>query len=287
MVAQRTLSSGEFQIMVPPFDLHDGAINPIEAVGGLMIPKSRVLLPEHTGVESFRVALDPSLPDQIDSRHQVYFGNLYVDGQGPEGLALKTYNTNNGANNWRKEVAAHELARRAGLPTLSPVLLAQTRSGATLMGTRYISDLFDLDRRFMGSVPVGYEIDELALFLTSAAALATLHNSDVIHGDAAPRNFAFRGISSGDRKPVVIDPETYRFPGEQKASEIKDLKERDLNQLINESASLVAIKEAREKAGGKNKVTKVKVPESAILEAQKTVADAINPIYHNITGHSF
>lgn len=285
MVEQRTPSSDSFDIMPAPFDIHDGAINPIEAFEGLYLPKRKILLPEHATAETFAVSLDPSrLPKQVDSRHQVYFGNLKVDDLDAEAVALKTYNTTNGADNWRQELAALELGRRAGLPILTPLMLLQTRSGVTLLGTRFIPDLFDLDRRYMGNVPDGYEVDEQTMVFTATAALAAQHISDVTNGDAAPRNFAFRGPSSGDRKPIVTDPEFYKFPGQHTSNELGKRKKADLEYLIGESASLISKKEARDRTLPGHKI---KVDEKLILNTKPRVTEMARAVYDNITGHSF
>ncbi len=281
MVQQRTPSSGElpgqFQVMSAPFDIHDGAIDPILAMQELDIPKFHALLPAHADAESFEVTLAPTLGRQMDSRHQPYFAELKV-GDDTQATVIKTYNKANGAENWRKEIAAHERARRAGLPTLTPTILARYGS-ATLLGTTFVDDLYDLERRYRGLTPEGYEIDEITLLASSAAALAALHNSDVIHGDAAPRNFAFRGSTLGHKQPVLIDPETYIFPGEQRASEVKKMKQADLEQLISESARAIAGKEDSHR--------KAKIDDRAQQNAAARARDTIMPVYLNVTGHSF
>lgn len=283
MVAQRTPSSREFAIMRPSFDLHDGAIDPIRAMGSLLIPSNRVWLPNNPDTTEFSVSLDPSLPAQIDSRHQPYFANFRADGAKTP-IVLKTYNGNNGAGNWKKETGALEQARRSGLATLTPRFLARTRSGVTLLATDYVPDLFDLERRFMGDVPVGYEVDEVKLLARAAAALASMHTSDVAHGDAAPRNFAYRGLTAERPSPVMIDPETFTFPSEVTVSEMEELKKRDFEKLISESAALIAGKEARENTV---KGKPARVTESSRDRAKQIAADVIHPVYENVTGHSF
>lgn len=283
MVEQRTPSSQDFAIMRPPFDLRDGAIDPIRAMGSLLLPGNRVWLPNNPDATEFSTVLDKNLPPQIDSRHQPYFANFRVEGN-KFPIVVKTYNGHNGANNWRKETAALEHARRAGLPTLTPRYLLKTRSGVAQLATDYIPDLFDLERRFMGDVPEGYEVDEVKLLARAAAALASMHTSDVAHGDAAPRNFAYRGLTAERPSPVMIDPETFTFSKEVTVSEMEELQKRDVDKLINESASLLAAKVAKESTqGGKA----VKVSESARDMAKKSAADVIMPVYENVTGHSF
>lgn len=282
-VMQRTPSSIDMAIFKPGFELQDGAVEPIRALGGMMIANAnRIWLPNNPDTTQFSVSLDSALPGQIDSRHQPYFARLKSN-EVTTPIVVKTYNSTNGANNWRKELAALELARRTGLPTLTPRFLARYRSGVTQLATDYIDDLFDLERRYMGEVPNGYEVDEIKLLARSAAALAALHASGVAHGDAAPRNFAYRGQTAERPVPVVIDPETYTFSSEVSREALADLKKKDFSSLVMESASLLAKKEARDLSSGKPS----KVSTVAIDRARKSAEDIIVPVYQNVAGHSF
>lgn len=277
-VMQRTISEGEIGVMQAPFDLRDGAVEPITAMNGVQIPRNQALLPQHEGATSFSLTLDQHLPNQVMSRHQPYFAQLSVEGEPSIPVAVKTYNKSNGSDFWRKEVAALEKARRSGLEALTPIFVVNFGHVA-LMGTVYIDDLFDLERRFRGEVPEGYEIDESGLLVASAAALAAQHSSEhagLVNGDAAPRNFAYRGPIAS-KTPVIIDPETYVFPGERSADEITKLQANDLRQLINESARVIA---------GKAEGT-ARVGDGAHQEAFNLANSTIPLIYNNVIGHSF
>jgi hypothetical protein len=282
-VMQRTPSSMEMAHFNPGFDLHDGGIEPIKTIGNMMVANAnRIWLPNNPDTTEFTTALTPDLPPQIDSRHQVYFARFRTEDSSTP-IAIKTYNKTNGADNWRKELASLELARRAGLPTLTPRFIARYRSGVTQLATDYFDDLFDLERRYTGDVPNGYEVDEIKLLARSAAALAALHMSGVAHGDAAPRNFAYRGETADRPVPVVIDPEMYTFSHEVSKDTLARLQGDDRNSLVNESASLLAKKEARQANNGKP----AKVTEQAIARAKISAEDVIIPVYQNVSGHSF
>lgn len=275
---QRTISEGEFRVMPTPFDLRDGAIDPIDAMREIQIPNRHAFLPQHSGAESFSLSLDPALPAQVMSRHEPYFAQFSVEGEDPVPVAVKTYNIKNGAMNWRKEVAALEKARRAGLEALDPVFVINYGRVA-LMGTVYIDDLFDLDRRFRGVVPEGYEIDTNGLLVASAAALAGQHISaggGLANNDAAPRNFAYRGPISR-KTPMIIDPETYVFPGEVPDHKIAELQGQDLSYLIDESAKMIA---------GQAK-GQPRIGDRAHEEALDLARSIVPLVYNNVTGHSF
>ncbi|MDB5183231.1 MAG: hypothetical protein JWO47_1015 [Candidatus Saccharibacteria bacterium] len=273
MVAQREPSSEDFRVITEGLDL-SGAENPLAAVNGLIIPPKHVLLPAHAGATEFSVSLNPDLPPQIDSRHQIYFADLAIGSARPFPVAIKTYNPNNGPQNWRREVGAYDMAKRSGLNTLEPVMIANFGRGV-LMATRYDDELFDLERRYRGMAPEGYEIDVDLMLSASASALAALHGSDVIHGDMAPRNIALRRKDA--QHPVVTDPETFMFPGELDADELAAGKRLDLLQLIKESTDAISIN------GGNSRV----IPSRESEAIRDRVTEKIMPVYQSGIGHSF
>lgn len=255
-VLQRTMELGEFDVMPGNFGLHH-AVDPIEFSQSLELSPRTAILPQHPDARAFSVGLSPDLPQQRGTRHQVYFADMGVYGSTEDPdlhiatypVAVKTYKKNMDPDNWVREIAALEMARRSGLETLTPAMLLNYGRGV-LMATVFVEGLHDLEERFLGRVPEGYGIDQNTMLATSASALASQHERGMVNGDAAPRNVALQGPSwGGNGDPVLIDPETYKFPHEMSIQEIRQGHANDLTHLIREAGTLIHKKEWQDSIG--------------------------------------
>ncbi len=284
MVMQREPSSPEFVVMQRDFGFDAGA-EPLATMQSLIVPPKHALLPAHADAETFRVSLNPDLPSQRDTKHQIYFADLSVGDADPIQVALKTYKKKwdrvNDPEIWRREIAAHEFAKRSGLETLSPQIIANY-GRVVLMGTLFVPGMYDLEQRYRQLSPEGTWVDAQTMLAASASALGALHNADVINGDAAPRNNAFKDDVDERGNPiltsVLIDPETYIFPGELDKDELKAAKKADVEYLVDESVKVIAAVESRTARG--------QFDTEAAYEARELAEDVIRPIYSGTVNHN-